>query len=396
MLDRMHREMEEMYDQMVAWRRHFHQYPEISYQEIETPKKIAEILTGCGIEVRNGVGQRGVVGTIIGAKPGKTVALRADFDALPIQDEKDVPYKSRVRGAMHACGHDGHTAALLGVAKVLSEHRDQLSGNVVLIHQHAEESLPGGAAEMIQDGCLESVDAIFSSHLMSTLPFGVVGTKKGAFTSSADGFEVTIRGKGGHGASPHQTVDAIVVAVQAINQLQLIVSRQVDPMKAAVLSVGTFQAGEAPNIIADSAIFSGTVRTFDPDTRALMEREIRRIVEGVCETLHAEAEIKYTRGYPTVMNHERETDFFLNIAVRDLGAEKALVVPPLPAADDYAYYLEKVPGMYFFTGAAMADPAANFPHHHPRFDFDERAMLVSGKLMLSLVHDFLNKGTTIY
>lgn len=388
MLTEWHQKLEEMYDQMVEWRRHFHQYPELSFEEVETPKKIADILSSFGVEVRTGVGGRGIVGMIQGGKPGKTIALRADFDALPIQDEKDVPYKSKVEGVMHACGHDGHTSTLLAVAKVLSERREELSGNIILIHQHAEEVQPGGAIGMIQDGCLEGVDVIFGTHLSSMMPLGLVGTRKGPMLAAADGFEVTIHGKGGHGAFPHHTVDSIVIAMQVINQLQLLVSRRVDPLHSAVLSVGTFHSGQAANVIADKAVFTGTVRTFYPEIREMMEREMKLIVEGVCSALHAKAEIKYVRGYPPLVNHERETEFFMKVAASDLGSDRVLEVLPQMGGEDFAYYLQHVPGLFFNTGAGMADPEAVFPHHHPSFDFDERAMLIAGKTMLSLVYHY--------
>lgn len=392
MLTNLHTKLEEMYEQMVEWRRHFHQHPELSFEEIETPKMIAEILTSYGIEVRTGVGGRGVVGTIRGGKPGKTVALRADFDALPIQDEKDVPYKSTVPGVMHACGHDGHTATLLAVAKVLSDVREDLSGNVVLIHQHAEEYHPGGAIQMIEDGCLDGVDVIFGAHLSSMTPSGILGTRKGALTSSIDGFEVTIQGKGGHGASPHETVDSIIIATQIINQLQLVVSRQVNPLQPAVLTIGTFHAGDAANVIADKAVFEGTVRTTSPEVRDLMEREFKSIINGVCSTFHATAKINYTRSYPAIINHDKEVEFFREVAINNFGEGKVTEPPILMASEDYSYYLQHVPGMFFFTGAAMEDPNFVFPHHHPRFDFDERAMLMAGKTFLSLVYNYLQVG----
>ncbi|MDQ0889799.1 amidohydrolase [Paenibacillus sp. V4I9] len=391
MITRLHQKLDDMYEQMVEWRRHFHQYPELSFEEVETPKKIAEVLTSFGIEVRTGVGGRGVIGLIRGSKPGRTVALRADFDALPIQDEKDVPYQSKVPGVMHACGHDGHTSTLLGVAKVLSDMREQLTGNIVLIHQHAEELYPGGASAMIEDGCLEGVDAIFGSHLMATMQLGYVGTRKGHLLAASDRFKVTICGKGGHASAPHHTVDSIIVATQVINQLQLLVSRKVDPLQSAVLSIGTFHAGQAVNVITERAVFTGTIRTLNADIRDLMERELKSIVDGVCSAHHATAEIEYQRGYPSCINHDGETEFFNKVAANDLGPDKVLEIPPIMGGEDFSYYLQKVPGMFFFTGAGKANPKANYPLHHPRFDFDERAMLVAGKTLLSLACQYLNE-----
>lgn len=244
---------------------------------------------------------------------------------------------------------------------------------------------------MIEDGCLDGVDVIFGTHVGSMLPLGLVSSRKGALMAAADGFEVTIHGKGGHGASPHETVDSIIVATQVINQLQLLVSRRVDPLQPAVLSVGSFHAGQAGNVIADKAVFTGTVRTLDAGVRDLMEAEMRAVIEGVCKAHHAEAEFTYVRGYPSVVNHAHETELFMEIARRDLGADKVLESPPMMGGEDFAYYLQYVPGAFFFTGAGMEDPAANFPHHHPKFDFDERAMLIAGKLLLSLVHHTLQE-----
>lgn len=355
-------------------------------------EKIAEILKSFHIDVKTDVGGRGVIGVIEGGIPGKTMALRADFDALPIQDEKRVSYKSKVPGVMHACGHDGHTATLLGVAKILSDNRDQLSGKIVLIHQHAEEKEPGGAIAMIEDGCLEGVDVVFGTHLSSQMPLGIVGTKAGAMMAAADTFEVKIQGRGGHGGMPHHTVDAIIVATQVINQLQLLVSRKVDPLQSAVLTVGTFHAGQADNIIADTATFTGTIRTLDPEVREYMEKEFRRVVEGICQSLHAEVNIQYKRGYPILINHVAETRHFMTVAEHDLGKERVMEVPPIMGGEDFAYYLEHVPGAFFFTGAGNEEIGATYPHHHPQFDFDERAMLVGGKLLLSLVNSYSRDG----
>ncbi|ALC80468.1 MULTISPECIES: M20 metallopeptidase family protein [Bacillus] len=383
-----HEQLLEMYEQMVEWRRHMHQYPELSNQEIETSNMIAGILSGFGIDIRTRVGGMGVVGTIKGEKPGKTIALRADFDALPIQDEKEVPYKSKVDGVMHACGHDGHTATLLAVAKILNDHRDQLSGNVVLLHQHSEESL-GGANEMIADGCLDGVDVVFGNHLWTPIPTGTISYTKGYTTSSGDGFQLKIQGKGGHGSSPHETVDAIIVANQIINQLQLIVSRKINPQKTAVVSVGSFHAGNAANIIADSAELKGTVRTYDKEVQMQIEDEMNSIIKGICAAHHAEYEFKYYHGVPGVYNHAEETDIFCSRIKATLPEFKLAEAPPLLVSEDFGRYLLERPGMFFFTGAGNQNINAIYPHHHPKFDFDERAMVNAGKAMLSIVHHYL-------
>ncbi|MTT30489.1 amidohydrolase [Terrilactibacillus sp. BCM23-1] len=389
MISTWHERIEELYDQMVEWRRFLHQHPELSYQEVKTRAFIVEKLESFGIEVKDNVGGGGVVGIIRGGKPGKTIALRADFDALFIQDEKDVPYKSTVPGVMHACGHDGHTSTLLNVAQVLSEHRHELEGNVILLHQHAEEMHPGGAKPMIQDGCLDGVDLVFGTHLWSTIPYGQFGYNSGDFMAAADALEIKIQGLGGHGSAPHQSVDAIVIGAEVINQLQLIVSRQVDPLKSAVISFGSFQAGSAANIIADTATFKGTVRTFDESVRAHIEKQIPHIVEHVCEAFHATCEVTYSRGYDAVVNHEKESKVFKKIIDSTFGKGVATLVPPLMGGEDFAYYLQERPGMFFLTGAGNPEVGAKYPHHHPKFNFDERAMLMAGKAFLSIVDYYL-------
>ncbi len=389
MLNQWHQSLDGLYEQMVEWRRDFHKYPELSFQEERTPKIIADYLEGLGIEVKTGVGGHGVVGLIKGGKTGKTIALRADFDALPIQDEKDVPYKSTVPGVMHACGHDGHTATLLAVAKVLSENREHLHGNVVLLHQHAEELAPGGAIAMVEDGCLENVDVVYGTHLMSNLPYGTYAYRKGPVMAAGDRFVINIKGKGGHGSSPHETVDAIAIGTQVVNQLQHIVSRQVNPLKPAVLSVGSFHAGGASNVIADAAEITGTVRTFDPEVRDYIEKEMKTLAEGICAAFHATSEVSYQRGYPAVVNHDRETDVFVDVIKRYAGEEKLVNIDPIMGSEDFGYFIEEKPGMFFFTAAGNEEIGASYPHHHPKFDFDERAMILAGKAFLSLTYHYL-------
>lgn len=369
------------YPQMVQWRREFHQWPELSFQEERTPRRIAEILGQFGIPVRTGVGGRGVVGVIEGGRPGPTVALRADFDALPIQEENEVPYRSRVPGVMHACGHDGHTAALLGVAQVWSSLRQELPGRLVLIHQFAEEVTPGGAQAMIADGCLDGVDAIFGTHLWSGFPLGSIGIKAGEVMAASDEFEILIRGKGGHGAMPHETVDAIVVGSHVVTQLQTLVSRKVNPLYPAVVTVGSFQAGETFNVIAEQALLKGTVRTYHPAVQDLLEQEMKQLVSGVCAAYGARCEVRYQRGYPAVVNHERET-FMVTQVVREVMGEEAVYrMEPLTPGEDFAYYLQKVPGCFFFTGCRNEEIGAHYPHHHPRFNMDERAILHAAQIL---------------
>jgi amidohydrolase len=392
MLENLFARLDEIYPELVRFRRDLHMYPELSFQEVDTPKKIAEFLTTLGLEVRTGVGGRGVVGCLRGGKPGKTVALRADFDALPIQDAKEVEYKSRIPGVMHACGHDLHTAALLGTAKVLSEAREELEGSVVFIHQFAEESLPGGAKPMIADGCLDGVDVIYGAHVSSDEPIGTVGVGEGHLLANADTFEIEIEGKGGHGAYPHKTVDSLVVGCQLVMNLQQIVSRRVDPLKTAVVTVGTFEAGQAFNVISQTARITGTVRTFEEEVRTSIEESIRQITTSVCEGAGAAAKVEYRRGYPAVWNHPEETRRVEQLARQIVGEENVKHLPPRMGGEDFAYYLQKVPGTFFFAGGGNPEIKATYPHHHPHFDVDERAMLVIGKVFVSAVFHYLSGG----
>lgn len=377
--------LENSYEDMVIIRRHLHMYPELSFQETKTAQYIVDFYTELGIDVQANVGGNGVVARIKGGKPGKTVALRADFDALPIQDEKDVPYKSTVPGVMHACGHDGHTATLLQLAKAFHELHEDLTGEYVFIHQHAEELTPGGAISMIEAGCLEGVDAIFGTHLWAQTDSGLIEYAVGPIMAAADMFEINIQGEGGHGASPHETKDAVAIGAQLVMNLQQIVSRRVDPIESAVLSIGAFVADNAFNIIADTAVLRGTVRTFSSETRDLIEAEIRRIVEGTALLNNCTIDIHYTRGYSPVVNHEAETLFLKSVAENMIGTEAVGQTSPLMIGEDFAYYLEKVPGTFFLTGAR---PKNDFPHHHPKFDFDEHAMLTAAKVLGKAALDY--------
>lgn len=394
MLEELFKRLEEIYPELVAFRRDLHMHPELSFHEVETPAKIASYLTDLGLEVRTGVGGRGVVGLLRGGQPGKTVALRADFDALPIQDEKDVPYKSKVPGVMHACGHDLHTAGLLGVAKVLSEYREHLAGNVVFIHQFAEELAPGGAKPMIEDGCLDGVDVVYGAHVWAVMPYGKVGVKSGDTMAASDAFDIHIQGKGGHGATPHVTVDPVVAGSQLVLNLQQIVSRKVDPLKPAVLTVGSFNSGMAFNVIPDTAKLSGTVRTFDEDVRNLIEESIGKTVQATCDQAGATATFSYRRGYPALCNHPEETDRLEKVAQHVVGAEHVERMEPIMGGEDFAYYLQERPGTFFFVGGGNAEINAVYPHHHPMFDADERSMLITGKCFISAVLDYLAQSAT--
>lgn len=374
--------LKEMESQIISWRRHLHQYPELSFQEEKTPQMIAEILEGLKFdEIRTGVGGRGVIGVLRGSRPGAVVALRADFDALPIQDQKEVSYKSKVPGVMHACGHDAHTSQLLGLASVLAKHRDQFAGEIRFIFQHAEEESPGGAIQMTQDGALDGVDAIFGVHLWSMLPIGNVYISPGPIMASIDDFVIEVQGRGGHGAVPDETIDSIVVGSQIVGALQTIASRNVSPMDSVVVTVGTFHGGDNNNVIADSCRMTGTVRTFLPEVRDRAEERLTAIAQGTAAMLGASAEVRYIRDYPAVINSEKEAELAREAALAAFGEERVQPMKPLMGGEDFSYYLGKVPGAFLFVGAGNRDKLAEYPHHHPRFDIDEDAMLIAGELL---------------
>ncbi|PSA92368.1 amidohydrolase [Bacillus atrophaeus] len=374
-------QLDSCFDEMVKHRRFFHMNPELSFQEEKTAAFIASFYEKLGVPIRTQVGGRGVLAYIEGSEPGPAVALRADFDALPIQDAKDVPYASTAPGVMHACGHDGHTATLLSVAKVLYQNRHKLKGKFIIIHQHAEEYAPGGAEPMIADGCLEEADVIFGTHLWATEPLGTILYRTGAVMAAADRFTISIRGKGGHGAHPHDTKDAVLIGSQIVTALQHIVSRKVNPIQSAVISTGSFVASNPFNVIADQATLIGTARSFDENVRSLLEKEIESVVKGVCDMHAASYDYSYERGYPAVVNHPEETDHLASIAKITEGVEHVIEAEPQMGGEDFAYYLQHVKGTFFFTGAAPEDPECVHPHHHPKFDINEKAMLTAAKVL---------------
>ncbi len=383
--------IDENYEEMVGIRRHLHEYPELSFEEVETPAYIAAYHKELGHEVRKGVGGRGVVAVLRGARPGKTVALRADFDALAIQEENDLPYKSKVAGKMHACGHDGHTATLLGLAKALNKMKSEITGNIIFIHQHAEEVAPGGAKSMIEDGCLDGVDVIFGTHLWAPTPIGEILVKDGAIMAAADKVEIAIQGKGGHGAEPHHSIDAVTLASQFVISAQQLISRRIDPLKSAVLTIGHFEAINPFNVIADRVKLAGTIRTFEEDVRTQMEQELEAVLNATCLAFGASYEYRYTRGYPPVYNHQKETEFVAQLASTVPGVEQVKTCPPFMVGEDFAYYLEKVPGTFFFTGAKSPEWETAYPHHHARFNFDERAMLIAAKTLGKATLEYLKE-----
>lgn len=380
--------LESGFEEMVDLRRDFHMYPELSFQEFKTARKIADYQKGLGLEVRTNVGGNGVIATLRGGKDGPTVAVRADFDALPIQEENEVLYKSRNPGVMHACGHDAHTAIALGLAKAFSEVKDQLAGNVVFIHQHAEEVDPGGARSMIEDGALNGVDVIFATHMENYLPVDHLLFSEEYILGAADDFTIEIIGTGGHGAFPQDTVDVISTGAQLINSLNQITSRKIDPLKSVVLTIGVFQAGEAENVIPEKAILKGTVRSFDESIRQEVYEWICQITEYTCKAFGADHKLDYKFGYPATKNNPEITKLLVKAAKDVLPVENIKEMEPNMGAEDFSYFLQKTPGTYFFTGSANKEKGFVYPYHHPRFDIDERAILNGAKVIASAIIDY--------
>lgn len=381
--------LQELYPDMIAWRRHLHRHPELSYHEEQTSAYIAQQLAGFGMEVKRGVGGYGVVGELTGSKPGPKVALRADMDALPIQDEKSCGYSSTVPGVMHACGHDGHVAALLGAAQWLSEQREQIAGSVRFIFQPAEELSPGGAAPMIAEGVLDDVDVIYGAHLWTPFPVGRVFTRSGPVMAAADEFVMDVIGRGGHGGLPHETVDSVVVASHLVVNLQSIVSRNLNPVEPSVISVGSFHGGTGFNVIAERTSLNGTVRTFSPELRVQAQARVEKVTADTCSMFEASYKLDYKLGYPPVVNHKEETERVFRVGRLTFGEDRVQESPLIMAGEDFSFYLEKVPGCFFFVGAGNPEQGITAPHHHPRFDIDERAILQSARLLAELAADWL-------
>jgi len=369
-------------DEIIAWRRDFHMYPELKYEEERTSKVVEEHLREWGYRIKR-------VGTGIIADIGegeKTIALRADMDALPVQEENDVPYKSRVPGKMHACGHDAHTAMLLGAAKIISEHIDEFNGRVRLIFQPAEEG-GNGALKMIEGGALEGVDAIFGLHVWIDLPSGVIGIKDGPFMAGAGIFNARIIGKGGHGASPHQTVDPVPIAAEAILALQTIASRNIPPTETGVVSVTAVHAGTAFNVIPEEVEMKGTIRFFKQEIGELIERRMGEILEGVTRAHGASYELSIEELVPPTVN-DRDMAAFARKVAEKYGLRHGDVEPTM-GAEDFAFYLQRVPGAFLTLGIRNEEKGIVYPHHHPKFDVDEDVLHLGTAMEVALAFEFL-------
>ena len=391
-LSRVRPEIQALQPQIVDWRRRLHQRPELGFREQMTAEFIAQKLQEWAVEHQTGIAQTGVVATISGNRPGPVLAIRADMDALPIQEENQVSYRSQHDGVMHACGHDGHTAIALATAYYLSQHRQDFAGTVKLIFQPAEEG-PGGAKPMIEAGVLKNpdVDAIVGLHLWNNLPLGTVGVRSGALMAAVETFRCTILGRGGHGAIPQQTVDAIVVGSNIVTALQTIVARNIDPIESAVVTVGEFHAGTALNVIAGTARMSGTVRYFNPKFEGYFGKRLEQLIAGICQSQGATYELDYQSLYPPVINDTGISELVRTVA--EAVVETPVGVVPecqTMGGEDMSFFLQEVPGCYFFLGSANPDKDLAYPHHHPRFNFDETALEMGVEMFVRCVEKFCN------
>ncbi|GCD81010.1 M20 family metallopeptidase [Parageobacillus thermoglucosidasius] len=374
--------VDEVKEEVIAWRRHLHANPELSFQEEKTAQFVYETLQSFGnLEISRPT-KTSVMARLIGPQPGRVVAIRADMDALPIQEENTFAFASKNPGVMHACGHDGHTAMLLGTAKILSQLRDQIKGEIRFLFQHAEELHPGGAEEMVQAGVMDGVDVVIGTHLWSPLERGKIGIVYGPMMAAPDRFFIRIHGKGGHAALPHQTIDAIAVGAQVVTNLQYIVSRNVDPLEPLVVSVTQFVAGTTHNVIPGSVEIQGTVRSFDETLRKSVPKLMERIIKGITEAHGATYEFEFEYGYRPVINNNEVTRV-IEETVREVFGEEAVDhIKPNMGGEDFSAFQQKAPGSFFYVGAGNKEKGIVYPHHHPRFTIDEDALEIGVRLFV--------------
>ena len=380
---RIHAKIAPLKNTIINTRRDFHKYPELSFKEFRTSKIVAEKLKNFGIETKKNIGKTGVVGILKGEKNGPTIALRADMDALPIQETNDISYKSVNKGIMHACGHDAHTAMLLGAAEALSKMRHEIKGEIRFIFQPAEEGF-GGAKYMIKDGAIDNVDEIYGMHVWNYQKSGTVGVQSGPVMAAADIFTIEINGIGGHGAAPQGTVDSIVVASHLIQSLQTIVSRNTNPLESTVVTIGQINGGYNFNIIADKVILNGTARSYTNNNKTIIKKRMKEIINGIEKMYNAKIKLNYKDGYPPLINDERASKNVSNAATKIVGSN--VIKPYLSmGGEDFSYYTNKIPGCFFFLGTSPKDrPPMSTPQHCSHFDIDEEAMLIGSSIFVEL------------
>ncbi|WP_341357016.1 M20 family metallopeptidase [Rossellomorea sp. y25] len=380
--------------EVIELRRHFHQHPEMSGEEFETSKTIQVRLAEAGIPFKTGYAKTGVLGIIKGVKPGGTVALRADIDALPIQEENDLSYKSGTHNKMHACGHDAHTAMLVGTGKVLNQMKSEMAGTILLVFQPAEENAPvGGSRQMMDDGLFDEYkpDVIFGQHVWPDLPVGEVGVLPHEIMGASDRFKITVNGSGGHASMPHQSNDAIIIANNLITQLQTIVSRNTDPLDSAVLTIGKIEGGYRYNVIADEVSLEGTIRTFKPEVKDMVKNRFHSIIEGVGKSFDAQMTIDYLDGYPATVNSPQWAEEVRGAAQKVLGENSTPVVSPSLGGEDFSRFLKEYPGAFYWLGTSVKETETQYPLHDPRFKINESALVKGVEVMAQLALDTLKK-----
>lgn len=385
----LHREAKSLLPTLIEWRRAFHRWPELGFQEVKTSERVAAILSEYDLDVARGMAKTGVVGILDSGRPGRTVALRADMDALPIKEATGLPFASENEGVMHACGHDGHMTAVLGACALLAQKREKWGGRVKFIFQPAEEML-GGGRELCEAGVLKApdVESIYGFHLWPWLPKGEVALIDGAAMAAFDEFDIEVLGRSSHGASPHMGVDALVTAARVVDALQHIVSREIDPQNPSVITVGQIEGGTATNIIADRVRLAGGVRTFDPELRSQMPARIERVVAGVTQAHGAEYRFMWREGYPALFNESGAVSRYER-AVGDVLGSQAVVrdVKASMASEDFAYYLQHVPGAYAFVGISEGEGTAGL--HTPEFKFDEAVLADAAAIVAAVALEAL-------
>jgi amidohydrolase len=359
--------------QVVQWRRHLHQHPELSFEEHETSRFITERLESLGIEVSHPSGTA-VVGRLVGGRPGPTVAVRADFDALPIVEETGLPFASENPGVMHACGHDGHTSILLGVASTLTQLRDELAGEVRFLFENGEETPPGGAAAMVAAGAMDGVDRVIGLHLWTRTPYGRVVVCRDRVMAACDIFEIVVEGRAGHIGSPHNAIDPIAIGAQIVTNLQHLVAREVDPLEAAVVGVTGFQAGTSVGVIPQTATITGGTNMFSAEVRDLLERRIGEIADGICRAHGATARTTYTRIYDAVVNDAPTAAVVADVARELFGADAVVDGPPVMPGEDFSAFAAQAPACFVLLGAANEAKGITADHHHAQFTVDEDAL----------------------
>jgi len=388
MTNKMHELIIKEHDYVVSMRRYFRMFPEISAQEYETQKKIMAELKAIGLEPRPAAGT-GVIAEINGSKPGKTVAIRADIDALPLQDKIEQPYCSRNAGVCHACGHDGHAAMLLAIARVFTAIKNDFSGTIRLVFQPSEERFPGGACGMIAAGAMDGVDAVIGAHLWQPLEVGTMGITYGPMMAAPDQFTITIQGSGGHGSMPHQAVDPLYVGAQIVLALKTITGNNINANELAVLSLGTFKSGEAFNIIPDAAVLEGTVRSFSQAVREKVFACIDQICSGICTASGASYKLDSLYGSPAVINDPYVAKVVAEAGSIVLGKDQVIELSPAMVGEDFSYYQQLVPGSFMFIGIGNKEKGIVYPHHHPKFDMDEQGLAYGVEVMANAAQKLL-------